>query len=90
MNPAGRFQSASDMADALARVPLPLAWHPKGQKASDLMWEADRGGQPSLVVKLIQSAGGWDVEVYTKDAGNILRRKDLKLWKGGLAFSGGR
>jgi serine/threonine protein kinase len=86
VNPAQRFQSASDMADALARVPLPLDWHPKGQKGSDLMWEAARGGQPSLVVKLIQSASGWDVEVYTRAAGNILRRKDLKLWRKGLAF----
>lgn len=54
INPAERFQSASELADALARVRVDSNWQPRYQQGSDLVWEAARDGRPSLVVKLLQ------------------------------------
>jgi eukaryotic-like serine/threonine-protein kinase len=87
VNPAERFQSATEMADALAGVRVTQNWQTKYLSVLDLEWEAVRDGQPAIIVRLTKRSGGWDVEVYTRRSGSALRRKDLKLWRSCLPFA---
>lgn len=87
VSPAERFQSATEMADALARVRLAQNWQTKYLNGLDLEWETVRDGQPAIIVRLTKQSGGWNCEIYTRSSGSTLRRKDLKLWRSGLPFA---
>ena len=54
LNPAERFQSATDMADSLSHVKLALDWSAEPFSVDGLRWRALRDGQCDLVVELAE------------------------------------
>jgi serine/threonine protein kinase len=66
IDPVDRYSSAADMADALAKVRIPLDWDVTSSPAGGLRWRACREGRSDLLVEHSPSAGGtWCVNVYT-------------------------
>src|SRR5581483_3703438 len=78
-DPVRRYQSASELGAALGRVPVRLNWRCSPGPAGEITWEADRDGQPSLLIELAPgSGGGWDVKMFTK--GSTLRRQGASTY----------
>lgn len=88
VSPTDRFQSATEMADALSRADLLLDWSVSTRPSSGFNWRALRPGQCDLVVELIESGGTWDIETYTETKGEPRRAKCKKEnWRTGLSLS---
>lgn len=87
-DPADRYASARELADALGKDVL-LDWQPSTLPSGETRWFAERKGKRGLVVKLIQQSGKWAIEVYTRDAGGQERQKGSSvLWRNGLTRKG--
>lgn len=69
IDPAERFRSATDMAQALGRVQLTLNWITKPLAGGGTEWRATRGDQPDLVVQLRHDSGTFRAEAYTERGG---------------------
>lgn len=87
IDPANRYQSATEFADALGKVEVNVDWsvsYPNGE----LHWQATRDGQPDWLVCLISAAAGdYRVEVYTVNALGARRAKGrADLWRSQLTF----
>lgn len=89
VNPADRYQSATDMLDVLGKVRVSLDWNVIRLTGGTLRWRAQRQGKPDLLVELSSDvAGAWSVGVYTSSdsctrakcpsqyAGTFKKRKD--------------
>jgi serine/threonine protein kinase len=88
VSPADRFQTATDMADALSRVDLMLDWSVSTRPSGGFNWRTLRPGQCDLIVELIKSGGTWDVETFTETRGEPRRAKCKKEnWRTGLSLS---
>jgi eukaryotic-like serine/threonine-protein kinase len=88
VNPADRFQTAIEMADALSRVDLMLDWSVSARSSGGFHWRALRPGQCDLIVELVKSGGTWDAETYTETKGEPRRAKCKKEnWRTGLSLS---
>jgi serine/threonine protein kinase len=88
VNPAERFQTATDMADALSRVPLTLDWSVEPLPLGGFCWRALRDGQCDLVVELADQGGTWDVETFTHRRGEPRRAKGKsENWRSGLSLN---
>lgn len=83
VDPADRYQSASEFADALARVDIALDWETAISAAGDLLWTANRPGRPRLEVQLIRNGARCNVTVHTHGAKRRCLRRD-GLWRNGL------
>ena len=88
VNPADRFQTATEMADALTRVDLMFDWSVINLRSGGFHWRALRPGQCDLIVELIESGGTWDVETFTETKGEPRRAKCKKdNWRTGLSLN---
>ncbi len=86
-NPAERFQTATEMADALGRASLVLDWSVEHLMGGGFCWRASRLGHPDLVVELVNRAGPWDVQTFTERIGEPRRAKgQSENWRSGLSF----
>ena len=87
VNPSDRFQSATDMADALSRVDLALDWSVEPLPLDGFRWKALRPGQCDLVVELADQSGTWAVETFTERTGEPRRAKGkTENWRSGLTL----
>jgi hypothetical protein len=75
VNPAERFQTATEMADALSRVSLALDWTVQPILPKGFRWRAARLGCADVVVELAEEGGAWDVRTYTEKIGEPRRAK---------------
>lgn len=90
VNPADRFQTATEMADALSRVDLKIDWSVSQHPSGGLVWRAVRPGQCDLVVELIDNGGTWTTRTFTEASGKPRRAKCKKEnWKNALTLSDG-
>ena len=88
VNPTDRFQSATEMADALTRVNLPLDWSVTAHPSGGFRWRAVRPGQCDLVVELVNNAGNCDIKTFTELVAEPRRAKCRKEnWRAGLSLS---
>ena len=84
VDPAKRFQSATEMADALSRVDLALGWTVE-PLLPGFRWRAVRLGHADLIVELTNRGGTWSVETFTETRGEARRAKDKgENWRSGL------
>ncbi len=81
INPKKRYSSATQLADALAGVTIPLNWNTQIYPNGEVSWRASQGKEKSdLVVELVKGVGNlWNVNVFTDNQGN--RRKKLQYCK---------
>lgn len=87
VNPADRFQTATEMADALSRVNVTLDWSTEPLPLGGFGWRALRFGQCDLVVELTNRGGTWAVETFTEKNGEPRRAKGKsENWRTGLSF----
>jgi serine/threonine protein kinase len=87
INPIDRFQTATDMADALSRVQLALDWSVEPLPLGGFRWGALRAGQCDLVVELADQSGTWSVETFTEKTGEPRRAKGkTENWRSGLSL----
>jgi serine/threonine protein kinase len=87
VNPAERFQTATEMADALGRVSLALDWSVEPLTGGGFRWRAPRSGHPDLVVELANTGGAWDVQTFTERTGEQRRAKgQSENWRNGLSL----
>lgn len=85
LDAADRFQSATEMADALSRVKLELDWSTVPLGAGGFRWKAVRPAQADLIVELINQGGSWDVKTYTQTQSMPPRTKGKsENWRSGL------
>lgn len=85
LDPVERFQSATEFADELARVPIVLDWRTEPLSGVGTRWTADRQDQPSFVVDLLPDGSAWKVEIHTAWPGEKPRARDRSVWKRGLS-----
>lgn len=82
VDPAKRYASASDFANALGRHPIKMNWTATPNGLGGMDWVAPRKGQSDLLVRSISTSGGYSVEVYTRTGGGILRAKEKQVsWR---------
>jgi serine/threonine protein kinase len=87
VSPTDRFQTATDMADALSRVDLALDWSVEPLPIGGSRWRALRAGQCDLVIELADKSGTWSVETFTERTGEPRRAKEkTEYWRSGLSF----
>jgi len=87
VNPADRFQTATEMADALSRVDLPLDWSVEPLPLGGFRWRAIRLGHCGLIVELVTRCGMWGVETFTEKTGEPRRAKGKsENWRSGLSL----
>ena len=72
------------MSTVLGRIPIDLDWETKQLGSFAFEWRASRADRASLVVKLLENAGSYAVEMFTdSQAGVRARAKDQ--WRKGLS-----
>jgi serine/threonine protein kinase len=88
LDPSRRYQSAAELASAIARIPRGLNWQASRKGVGELSWRAERTGKTDLEVDLVAMPNNrWDVRVWTVD-GNIRRAKSrLQYWRADLTRS---
>jgi eukaryotic-like serine/threonine-protein kinase len=87
VNPADRFQAATEMADALSRVDLPLDWAVEPLLLGGFRWRALRPDQCDLVVELINQGGTVDVRTFTEKKNEPKRAKGkTENWRSGFSL----
>jgi serine/threonine protein kinase len=88
VRPEDRYQSAVEFADDLGKVACPIDWRTTIGSQGEFRWEADRDGQPGLLVLALPTANNkWKVEVYTAGGRGGLRAKGKSVfWKPALAW----
>jgi serine/threonine protein kinase len=88
VNPADRFQSATQMQDHLGRVRPALDWSVAPLTSGGLRWRALRDGQCDLVVELSPGGGTWTVESFTEKINEPRRAKGRsENWRCGLSLN---
>lgn len=86
VNPADRFQTATEMADALSRVNLILDWSVEPLQLGGFRWRALRPDQCDLVVEMTNQGKTWDVQIFTEKKNEPRRAKGRKEnWQSGLS-----
>lgn len=87
LDPIERFQGATEMADVLSRVPLPLDWLPAPLPGGGLRWKSSRPGHASSIVELADQGGGWSARTFTETSGKPRRaRGRASNWRNGLSL----
>jgi serine/threonine protein kinase len=90
VDPAARFQSAIEFADALAQVNPPLDWRCCFDSDGATTWRAERSDRPALVVKLQPDGRRWSVLVFTERNGKLRTRGADTLCRSMLSGSAAR
>lgn len=86
VDPAERYQTARELADALAKVRVPNDWRVNTSPVGAIEWRVDRPSQPTLAVKLDRSGIGWSVAIHT-DGPSGIRAKNKNDWRTGITRS---
>jgi serine/threonine protein kinase len=87
-DPAHRFQTATEMADALSKVSLVLDWSVEPLQQDGFRWRASRIGHADLVVELTSHSSTWAVETFTEKSADARRAKGKsENWRGGLSLN---
>lgn len=76
IDPSKRYSSATEFADALGQVEIPLNWNTQICENGEIFWQASQGTRkPDLVVKLVQSSANlWNVTVFTDNQSSKKRK----------------
>ncbi len=86
VDPAQRFQTATEMADAFSRVYILLDWSAEPLINGGIRWKALRLGCADLIVELLNQSGTWDVQTFTEKSGEPRRaRGKIENWRSGLS-----
>lgn len=80
VNPAERYSSAAEMADALVRVSVANDWH-VNVTSSGTTWTAKRDSRPDLIVSQRPAGATWNVQIHTQRNGDMPRGRDCARWK---------
>jgi eukaryotic-like serine/threonine-protein kinase len=83
INPADRYQSATEMADELGQVASPLDWQ-MTNTGPKTIFSAARSPAPDYSIEVVDSAGHKDIEVYTVAGGTRRAKGKSALWATGL------
>lgn len=85
VDPAERYHSASDLAAAIARVPLGLHWSVQPLGGGAYIWRAARGNSPDLEIELSRDSSDWRTRVWTQ--GQERRAKGRPdFWRENLTY----
>jgi|HubBroStandDraft_6_1064221.scaffolds.fasta_scaffold03528_9 serine/threonine protein kinase len=88
INPADRFQTATNMADVLSRVDVAVDWAIEPLPPDGFRWRALRPGQCDLIVELTEQNGLWAVETFTERTGEPRRAKNkTENWRRDLSLN---
>ena len=86
VDPADRFQTATEMADALSHVSLALDWSVEPTLLGGFRWKASRAGCADLVVERVNQGGGkWGVETFTENNGSRRAKDKHENWRSALS-----
>ncbi len=85
VNPADRYPSAVEFANALAGINVLMNWKVTVGPHDEIAWRAKRDGQPDLMIQLRRDGTNrWKVEKHTVTAHASPRRRDLDEWRDGM------
>lgn len=79
LDPAERFQTAQELALALAKVRVPIDWHVEKDTPTETTWRLKRSGRPDLVIDRIGIPPDAAVEIWTVGKSGR-RRKQVGAW----------
>jgi serine/threonine protein kinase len=65
VDPANRYRSAMEFADALGQIDCPYNWVMLERADQSVEWRVRRPGQPEMVVELMPVGSRWNVQVHT-------------------------
>lgn len=83
--PEQRFGTATEFADALARIEIPLDWETVMGSAGEITWRAHRATHPDILILLEPDGGAWQVKAYTENAPNPRRALGRRVyWRSGM------
>jgi serine/threonine protein kinase len=87
VDPNRRYRSATELAVALGRVPIPLDWQTIATGGGAYSWCAKRDDKPDLQVDLSgDDPSGWDTKVWTAN-GVERRKKNIgQYWRKHLTY----
>lgn len=86
VDPTRRFQSATEMADVLSRVPVDLDWQMEPITGGGRRWTAKRPGCANIIVEQLRNSSLVDVCTYTEKPGEQRRAKERNAyWRSGLS-----
>jgi serine/threonine protein kinase len=80
VDPAERFQSATEFADQLGKVACDLDWNTTVHATGSIEWRAQRADQPRLIVLAEVNQGAWSVKTYTEGTKGARRAKGLSVF----------
>src|SRR5712664_19291 len=84
--PTDRFHSASEFANSLGRIRVPLDWNTTSLGVGAYRWRAKRPGKSDLEVELLKNSSGWSAMVWTLE-GQVKRRRNASdYWKTKLNY----
>lgn len=84
-DPADRFQSAVEMADAMSGIRFELDWNATPTQ-DGMEWHAQRLGQPDLIVELTEvTPSKWSIYCWTSRGGKRRARGPGLFWKDSLS-----
>ena len=87
VDPADRYQTATEMEDEIGRFGLVLDWSTEPLVTGGYRWQAKRPGLCDLVVELSTQGPNWTVEIFTEKDGEPRRAKDKKEnWRKSLTL----
>lgn len=87
VDPAERYQTATEMADEIGRFNLGLDWSTEPLASDSFRWRATRPAHCDLVVELIRHSATWSVETFTESKSEPRRGKERKEnWRKGLSL----
>lgn len=85
VDPAERYASAEDMAEALGKVKFSNNWETEISNNGKFRWTAEQPTGTNLVVDCIEKNQAWDIEIHTERNGNW-RGRSKQDWKTGLSL----
>jgi serine/threonine protein kinase len=87
VDPTRRYRSATELAVALARVPIPLDWQTVAIGVRAYSWHAKRDDKPDLRVELNgNDTSGWDTRVWTTKGSERRKKNVAGYWRKRLTY----
>jgi serine/threonine protein kinase len=81
VDPAERYGSATEMAQALGRIQFQLDWRTSLLPCGGMEWRAERGSQPDLVVQLRHDTTSFRVEAHTVRTGSRRAKRPNEFFR---------
>jgi len=86
VDPAARYQSATEFSVAMGRIPVGLDWETTIDPSGEILWRAERPGKTDLEVHLLKAGPAWNVRAWTVNAGARRATGSSVLNKSGLNY----